>query len=172
MPQSDSLDRRPPRRLPWMPTFRAQVTDLRAWEAKLRLDQPDSVHRYRVATRRLRSTLSGFRPLFDDRVVDELRTELKTVAAMVSRARDAETVHGRVKALLVEESVDLDSDLPLELDLARTRERISHQLGRLPGELGGNGRGTSTARSTTPSYGGWRASRTFRPGLTGDAECG
>ena len=55
------------------PTFRTQVTELRAWEAKLRLDLPGSVHGYRVASRRLRSTLSGFRPLFDAGATDELR---------------------------------------------------------------------------------------------------
>jgi len=108
--------------------FRAQVTDLRAWEAKLRLDLPDSVHGFRVATRRLRSTLSGLRPLFDEGVTDELRTELKTVAAAVSGARDAEIVHGRVKALLADESAGLDPDLYLERDLEDARERISQLL--------------------------------------------
>ena len=108
--------------------FQAQVTDMRAWEAKLRLDLPDSVHGFRVATRRLRSTLSGFRPLFDEAVTDELRTELKTVAATVSGARDAEIVHARVKALLSDESAGLDPDLHLERDLDDARERISHLL--------------------------------------------
>jgi CHAD domain-containing protein len=108
--------------------YQAQVTDLRAWETKLRLDLPDSVHGFRVAARRLRSTLSGFRPLFDDGVIDELRTELKTAAATVSRARDAEIVHSRVQALLVMETAGLDPDLHLELDLARTRQRVTQLL--------------------------------------------
>jgi CHAD domain-containing protein len=128
MPKSDSRGSRTSAADALTPTFRAQVTDLRAWEAKLRLDLPDSVHGFRVAARRLRSTLVGFRPLFESEVVDQLRTELKTVAATVSGARDAEIVHRRVKALLVEELAGLDPDLDLEPALVGVRELIWQQL--------------------------------------------
>ncbi len=56
----------------------------RDWQA--RHDEPDGVHKMRVATRRLRSALATFRPLFDRQVTDPIRDELKWIAAELGRS--------------------------------------------------------------------------------------
>ncbi|NUS43107.1 MAG: CHAD domain-containing protein [Mycobacteriaceae bacterium] len=63
---------------------------LHAAEPAVRADEPDSVHQMRVATRRLRSLLRSGRPLLERAVVDHLRAELRWLAGLLGRARDAE----------------------------------------------------------------------------------
>lgn len=91
-------------------SLQRQVGDLRRWEAELRLDHPDSVHRYRVATRRLRSSLAAFRPLFDTSSAAQIAHDLGRAAAGISGARDAEAVRDRVEGLLAQLSGELDVD--------------------------------------------------------------
>ncbi|MEO6511210.1 MAG: CHAD domain-containing protein [Nocardioides sp.] len=81
------------------PSLRTQVEVLRAWEAELWLANPVAVHRYRVAARRLRSTLSAFAPFFDAAPVSIAR-ELRRAGAPFSAARDAQAMRERVVALL------------------------------------------------------------------------
>jgi CHAD domain-containing protein len=50
----------------------------------------------RVATRRLRSALTTFKPLFDSGVIRPLRGELKWMAGELGAARDAEVLRDRV----------------------------------------------------------------------------
>ena len=76
--------------------LRVQVGQVRAQDLPVRLDQPDSVHRMRVATRRLRSALQTFERLVDPAVVRPLRDELKWLAAELGAARDAEVMRDRV----------------------------------------------------------------------------
>jgi CHAD domain-containing protein len=102
------------------PVWRGQVGDLRAFEVDVRLDRPDGVHRFRVATRRLRSNLSGLRSLLDATIVDGLQRGLRDAAAIVSGARDAEVVRRRVDLLLLDE--------PDSAGVARTRERLGRML--------------------------------------------
>ena len=63
----------------------------------MRLDAPDAVHKMRVATRRLRSALTTFKPLFDADVVRPLGGELKWLAGELGAARDAEVMRDRVR---------------------------------------------------------------------------
>ena len=56
----------------------------RDWQA--RHDEPDGVHKMRVATRRLRSALATFRPLLDRQVTDPIRDELKWIAGELGRS--------------------------------------------------------------------------------------
>jgi CHAD domain-containing protein len=68
------------------------VAQLMTQDPRARADAPDGVHQMRVATRRLRSCLSTFRPLFDRTVTDPLRDELAWLAGELGGARDAEVI--------------------------------------------------------------------------------
>jgi CHAD domain-containing protein len=77
-----------------------QVQQVRAQDLPVRLDAPDAVHRMRVATRRLRSALTTFKPLVDPEVVRPLRDELKWLASELGAARDAEVMLARVRTAI------------------------------------------------------------------------
>ena len=77
----------------------------RDWQA--RKDEPDGVHKMRVATRRLRSALATFRPLLDREVTEPLRGELKWIAGELGGARDAEVLRIRLLDELAAEPDDL-----------------------------------------------------------------
>ncbi len=73
-----------------------QVGVLQALEPAVREDAPDSVHKSRVATRRLRSALRTFRPLFDRTVTDPLRSEVAWLTGALGAPRDAEVMRDRL----------------------------------------------------------------------------
>ena len=116
--------------------IRAQVDQILAHDLPVRLDAPDAVHKMRVATRRLRSALTTFKPLFAAEVVRPLRDELKWLAAELGAARDAEVMRDRVAA-----AVDTDGGLDAaasghavgQLDSAY-REAHDRVLAELDGE--------------------------------------
>ncbi|MFC5379839.1 CHAD domain-containing protein [Aquipuribacter nitratireducens] len=66
----------------------------------VRLDSPDSVHKARVATRRLRSTLATFRPQLDRDVTEPVRDRLKDLGSALGGARDAEVLSARLQGRL------------------------------------------------------------------------
>ena len=87
-----------------MAHVREQVEQIAAQDLPVRLEAPDAVHKMRVATRRLRSALTTFSPLFDDEVTRPLRAELKWLAGELGAARDAEVLRDRLrKAVRAEE---------------------------------------------------------------------
>jgi CHAD domain-containing protein len=61
----------------------------------------------RVATRRLRSSLATFRPLFQREQTEALRAELKWLGDLLGAARDAEVMHQRLRALVAAEPPEL-----------------------------------------------------------------
>ncbi|GAC1537135.1 MAG: CYTH and CHAD domain-containing protein [Acidimicrobiales bacterium] len=61
-------------------------------------DDPEAVHKARVATRRLRSDLRTFRALLDAAWVEELRRELGWVAARLGAVRDTDVLLERLAA--------------------------------------------------------------------------
>jgi CHAD domain-containing protein len=69
-------------------------------DPRVRRDEPDAVHKMRVATRRLRSTLKTYRPLWDRASADHLRGELKWLAEVLGRVRDAEVMAARLDRAL------------------------------------------------------------------------
>lgn len=85
------------------PLLRRQVADLRTREVEVRLGEPDAVHRFRVAARRLRSHLAAFGSFLDPVVCQALEDELAEVAAVVGGARDADVARRRVDSLLQDE---------------------------------------------------------------------
>lgn len=105
--------------------LRKQVGTLQGLEGAVRRDEPDAVHKSRVATRRLRSTLRSYRTLFHRQVIDPLRDETKWLGEMLGAPRDAEVLKARVLD-------DLDSlhDEPSgeELVVGPVRERLTARL--------------------------------------------
>ncbi|HWU10384.1 MAG TPA: CYTH and CHAD domain-containing protein [Streptomyces sp.] len=77
---------------------RRQVAALVELDPAVRRDLPDSVHRMRVATRRLRSAFRTYRGLLDRTVTDPLRDELKWLAAELGVERDQEVLEARLRA--------------------------------------------------------------------------
>jgi CHAD domain-containing protein len=84
-----------------------QVEQILANDPQVRLDTPGSVHRMRVATRRLRSALQTFKPVLDAEVITPLRVELKWLAGELGAARDAEVLRDRMTAALHHEDQEV-----------------------------------------------------------------
>ncbi|MEV7777482.1 CHAD domain-containing protein [Kitasatospora sp. NPDC088351] len=76
----------------------AQAAVLAGLDAAVRADEPDAVHRMRVACRRLRSALRTYRRLFVRGATDELVAELRWLASALGRARDREVLAERLVA--------------------------------------------------------------------------
>ncbi|HEX6755914.1 MAG TPA: CYTH and CHAD domain-containing protein [Mycobacteriales bacterium] len=100
--------------------LREQRDALVGMDPRVRRDEPDAVHKMRVATRRARSTLKTFRPLWDRAEADRLRGELKWLAEVLGGVRDAEVLAARLKAALDQE--------PPELVLGPVAARLVEQL--------------------------------------------
>lgn len=77
---------------------RRQVTALVELDPAVRRDLPDSVHRMRVATRRLRSAFRTYRKILDRQVTDPLRDDLKWLAAELGVDRDQEVLDARLRS--------------------------------------------------------------------------
>jgi CHAD domain-containing protein len=99
-----------------------QVQALIAEDPRVRISADDAVHQMRVATRRLRTALATFRPLFAEGVVEPLRAELKWLGGLLGAARDAEVMRARLKAELAAQ--------PSELVLGPVRRRVDLELGQ------------------------------------------
>ncbi|GAA4208878.1 CHAD domain-containing protein [Actinocatenispora rupis] len=99
---------------------------------------PDSVHRLRVAVRRLRATLRTFRPLLA--APAGLADELRAFAGELADLRDHEVLADVLAAALAAEPADL---LPPDV-----RTRIDTTLARGTAE----GRGRAVAALTDPAY--------------------
>lgn len=97
-----------------------QVGAIQGRLPEAREDAPEGVHKMRVATRRLRSTLRTFRPLLDAERTEPLRAELKWLGEVLGGPRDAEVL----KAHLAE-SVDA---LPAEAVEGPVAQRIAGEL--------------------------------------------
>ena len=86
---------------------RAQVAALQAADVLLRTDQPDAVHRIRVACRQLRSILAAFRSVLDRTATDPLREELAWLRAALSPADDDEVALGHLRTVVAADPVEL-----------------------------------------------------------------
>lgn len=80
-------------------TIAGSVTQLLAHHAGVWLgNDPEAVHQFRVAARRLRSDLQTFAPVLDHRRTVWLRNELKWLGTEVGRARDVDVLSERLRA--------------------------------------------------------------------------
>jgi CHAD domain-containing protein len=101
--------------------LRGQARDLLAWDPEVRRDTYDSVHKARVATRRLRSALRTYRDLFDRAVTDPVRDELRWLGQTLGEARDREVMRDRLLAVIREH--------PPELVIGPVAARLETELG-------------------------------------------
>ena len=97
-----------------------QIAELHTQDSRLRADEPGSVHKLRIAARRLRSTLKTYQPLFETGTVDTIGEELRWLGQSLAEARDAQVLRERLDDLL-------DSE-PTDLVLGPVRTRIDDEL--------------------------------------------
>ncbi len=96
------------------------VSELLAVDVGVRDDLPDAVHQMRVATRRLRSALATYRPLFERDTTEPVREELKWLGGILGDVRDSEVMQHRLLASL--------DEVPGDLVLGPVRARVRREL--------------------------------------------
>ncbi|MFI1655266.1 CHAD domain-containing protein [Streptomyces sp. NPDC020472] len=95
---------------------REQADAIVALDPAVRRDLPDSVHRLRVACRRMRSAFKTYRKVLDRHVTDPVGDELKWLAGELGVARDQEVLDARLRARI--------ADLPPTLTLGPVEARL------------------------------------------------
>ncbi|MGV9663948.1 CHAD domain-containing protein [Nocardia niigatensis] len=106
----------------------ADVDRLCTAEPDVRQDLPDSIHKMRVATRRLRSVLKSYRRMLRRKRVGEITDELRWLAGLLGVARDAEVRAERFAALLVDTGVPLDVETESTGEKSTPRRDFGQQL--------------------------------------------
>jgi CHAD domain-containing protein len=106
--------------------LRTQAEALRRNDLLVRQDAPDSVHRMRVASRRMRSALQAYRRLLDRQATRPLTEELKWLANELAPARDTEVMAGRFARML--------DELPPELVLGPVSTTLDRTFARQQNE--------------------------------------
>jgi CHAD domain-containing protein len=91
-----------------------QVQAIVDLDPAVRRDEPDAVHRMRVATRRLRSTLRTYARELDRSVTDSVSDELKWLASVLGAERDREVLTARLVERVAELGPDLATDTVIE----------------------------------------------------------
>ena len=109
----------------------AQIDELRSREPGARIDSPDAVHRMRVASRRLRSSLATFRPLFKGSKAQRLRGELLWAGTVFGPVRDLEVIrvrlHQTASTLVVDAALAAVVD-QLDQELAERHSRAHQEM--------------------------------------------
>lgn len=100
--------------------LRQHVDLLEGFDPRVRTDQPDSVHKMRVSSRRLRSVLGAYRPLFDRSVTDPIRAELTWLGGALGTVRDDEVMDERLRGKVRSQ--------PRELVLGPVIARLDREL--------------------------------------------
>lgn len=104
---------------------RAQVDALRTADLMIRTGQPDAVHKFRVACRRLRSILAAFRPVLDRTATDPVREELRWLGEQLSAARDGEVALAFLRELVERQPAELvPGPVAARLQQAALREEV------------------------------------------------
>jgi CHAD domain-containing protein len=103
------------------------VDQLRQREAGVRRgDDPEDVHKFRVATRRLRSDLRTFRPRLDQAWVDRLRSELRWLGGQIGPVRDADVLRMRLDQPIAALPQPLAPDARPILDRLEGQRALAH----------------------------------------------
>lgn len=98
------------------------------FDPKVRRDEWDSVHQMRVATRELRSHMQTFEGILTGEEYTKIEADLKVLAGILGRARDAEVVAERFLTLLGNEktgALNADTKQHLREDM-RKKYRFEH----------------------------------------------
>ncbi len=93
-----------------------QIRTLVKLDPAVRRDVPDSVHKMRVASRRLRSVLRSYRSVLDRKATDPVRKELKWLGGELGAERDQEVLLERLSSKI--------GALPQELVLGPVAARL------------------------------------------------
>ncbi|KIA71605.1 adenylate cyclase [Arthrobacter sp. MWB30] len=97
-----------------------QLAGLLLQDAHVRLGRDDSVHQMRAFTRRIRSVLHSYRPLFAPGPVNDLERGLKSLAETLGRYRDTEVLHERLRVAL--------DELPENLVLGPLHDELDQRM--------------------------------------------
>ena len=100
--------------------LRGQFLAMLAEDPRMRANEADAVHKMRVSTRRMRSALGSYRSFMSPEPAREVRDELKWLAGILGKARDAQMLRSRLDALV--------ADQPAELVLGPVQQRIDDEL--------------------------------------------
>ncbi len=100
--------------------LRGQIETLVAADVAVREERHDSVHKMRVCTRRMRSVLVTYHPLFDRSAIEPIRAELKWLAGVLGEVRDVEVMHAYLGTAL--------DDVTDDLLLGPVRARVDNEL--------------------------------------------
>jgi CHAD domain-containing protein len=114
--------------------LREQVQQILTQDPRVRADEADSVHKMRVATRRLRSALRTFQPLLQT-PTKPLRDELRWLAAELGHARDAEVLRDRLVqsvASLDDEEETVDAEEPITNTGTNAATEVASDRGSVP----------------------------------------
>ena len=99
----------------------AELTDrLHKQDARLRTEQPGSIHKLRIAARRIRSALKTYKPLLAPGSAEAVAEELRWLGQTLAEARDAQVLRERLRLLVASE--------PPELVLGPVLNRIDDEL--------------------------------------------
>jgi CHAD domain-containing protein len=101
---------------------RAQRDAIVAYDPGVRRGDPESVHKMRVATRRLRSTLRTFKAAFGPDRAAFLKPELKWLAGQLGEVRDGQVLEGKLLSAVEREG---DSFTPVA---DRIREHLEAKI--------------------------------------------
>jgi CHAD domain-containing protein len=101
---------------------RAQRDAILAHDPGVRRGDPESVHKMRVATRRLRSTLRTFKDAFPPEQAEFLKPELKWLAGQLGEVRDGQVLEGKLLGAVEQEGPDF---APVA---ARIREHLDAKI--------------------------------------------
>jgi CHAD domain-containing protein len=99
-----------------------------AWDLLRRGDGDEALHDFRVAIRRLRSTLQAYRPLLDDVVKAKDRRRLRRMMDETSTARDLEVQIAHLRALRREIAADAEPTVARLVRQLRHRARTGHSI--------------------------------------------
>ncbi|SHM22201.1 CYTH and CHAD domain-containing protein [Cryptosporangium aurantiacum] len=103
--------------------LRQQVETMLEYDPRVRRDEPDSVHKMRVATRRLRSALQTFGTVVDRPATRAVTDELKWLAGVLGEARDLEVL----RASLDKKIASTPDELVVGPVQARVTGHLAHQ---------------------------------------------
>jgi CHAD domain-containing protein len=97
-----------------------QTAELQRQDARLRADEAGSVHKLRIAARRMRSALKTYKPLLAPGSGETVAEELRWLGQVLADARDAQVLRERLQVLVASE--------PPELVLGPVQARIDDEL--------------------------------------------